>query len=146
MNTTKIKRNNEGIRRKRENEGINRRKGTLIKKAYELGEFDGMDVALIICKHGRYTTYRSRDHKAWPPSIAEIVSARSIEHWYSVEGGEAEQAAIPHFSLLTTTRFRGNRNPSYIFNVTKWRNCAETLLCTRIVTAQKEKEPSQFFK
>jgi hypothetical protein len=28
------------MRRKRENEGINRRKGTLIKKAYELGEFD----------------------------------------------------------------------------------------------------------
>jgi hypothetical protein len=31
-------------------------------------------VALIICKHGRYTTYRSKDHKAWPPSVAEIVS------------------------------------------------------------------------
>jgi hypothetical protein len=39
---------NNGIRRKRENEGINRRKVTLIKKAYELGEFDGIDVALII--------------------------------------------------------------------------------------------------
>jgi hypothetical protein len=79
MDTTKIKRNNEGIRRKRENEGINRRRDTLIKKAYELGEFDGMDIALIICKHGRYTTYRSRDHRTWPPPMAEIVSARYIE-------------------------------------------------------------------
>ena len=48
MDATKIKRKNEGIKRKRENEGINRRKDTLIKKAYELGELDGIDVALII--------------------------------------------------------------------------------------------------
>jgi putative salt-induced outer membrane protein YdiY len=74
MENTNIKQNNEGKRRKRKNEGINRRKDTLIKKAYELGELDGIDVALIICKHGRYTTYRSRDHASWPPSIVEIVS------------------------------------------------------------------------
>ncbi|KAH6666091.1 hypothetical protein B0J14DRAFT_605289 [Halenospora varia] len=64
MDTTNIKRNDEG----------KRRKDTLIKKAYELGEFDGIDVALIICKHGRYTTHRSRGYVSWPPSIAEIVS------------------------------------------------------------------------
>jgi hypothetical protein len=46
----------------------------LIKKAYKLGEFDGIDIALIICKHSRYTIYRSRDHISWPPPIAEIVS------------------------------------------------------------------------
>lgn len=80
MNTPQIKRNNERIKKKRKNEGINKRQETLVKKAYELGEFDGIDVALIICKHGRYTTYRSRDHKAWPPSMAEIVSARSIKY------------------------------------------------------------------
>jgi hypothetical protein len=74
MENINVKRNNEGKRRKRKNEGINRRKDTLIKKAYELGELDGIDVALIICKHGRYTIYRSRDHASWPPSIAEIVS------------------------------------------------------------------------
>src|SRR5277367_1264238 len=74
MDTTNVKRNDEGNRRKRKNEGLNRRKDTLIKKAYELREFDGIDVALIICKHGRYTTYRSRDHASWPPSMAEIVS------------------------------------------------------------------------
>jgi hypothetical protein len=74
MDTINVNRNNEGKRKKRKNEGINRRKETLIKKAYELGEFDSIDVALIICKHSRYTTYRSRDHVSWPPSIAEIVS------------------------------------------------------------------------
>jgi hypothetical protein len=79
MDTTKIKRNNKGIRRKRENEGINKRKGTLIRKVDELGEFDSMDVALIICKHGQYTMYRSKDYKPWPLSIAEIVSACSID-------------------------------------------------------------------
>ena len=47
------KRNNEGIKRKRKNEGINRRKDTLVKKSHELGKFDGVNVALIICKHGR---------------------------------------------------------------------------------------------
>jgi hypothetical protein len=74
MDTPKIKRNNEGKRRKRKNEGINRRQDTLIKKAYELGEFDGIDIALIIRKHGRYTTYRSSGHASWPPSMAKIVS------------------------------------------------------------------------
>ena len=78
MDTLKIKRNDEGKRRKRLNERINRRKDTLIKKAYELGEFDGIDLALIICKHGRYTTYRSRDDVSWPLSRAEIVSKRLL--------------------------------------------------------------------
>jgi hypothetical protein len=52
MDNTNVKRNDEGKRRKRKNEGINRRKDTLIKKAYKLGDLDGIDVALIICKHG----------------------------------------------------------------------------------------------
>jgi hypothetical protein len=52
MDTIKAKRNDEGKRRKRKNEGLSRRKDTWIKKAYELGEFHGIDVALIICKHG----------------------------------------------------------------------------------------------
>ncbi|KAH7370785.1 hypothetical protein BKA65DRAFT_471965 [Rhexocercosporidium sp. MPI-PUGE-AT-0058] len=73
MDTTNAKLKGERRRRKRENEGINRRKDTLVKKAFELGEFDGIDVALIICKYGRYTTYRSRDYVSWP-SFAEILS------------------------------------------------------------------------
>lgn len=74
MDTTNAKLKGERRRRKRENEGINRRKDTLVKKAFELGEFDGIDVALIICKHGRYTTYRSRDYISRQPSFVEIVS------------------------------------------------------------------------
>jgi hypothetical protein len=46
----------------------------LVNKADELWEFYGVDMALIICKLGRYTTYRSRDHKSWPSSMEEIVS------------------------------------------------------------------------
>ena len=75
------KRNNDRIKRKRKNEGMNRRKDALVKKAYEFGEFDGVDVALIICKHGRYTTYKSNDHTSWPPSMAKIVSSRSIDRY-----------------------------------------------------------------
>ncbi|KAH6668481.1 hypothetical protein B0J14DRAFT_675271, partial [Halenospora varia] len=75
MDASRIKRDNERIKRKRKNEGTNRRTETLVKKAYELGKFDGVDVALTICKYGRYTTYRSRDHKAWPPSIEKIRTA-----------------------------------------------------------------------
>ena len=74
MDITNVKRKDEGKRRRRKNKGINRRKDTLIKKAYELREFDGIDVALIICKHGWYTTYRSKDHASWPPSREETVS------------------------------------------------------------------------
>jgi hypothetical protein len=72
------KRNNKGIKRKQKNKGINRRKNTLIKKAYELREFNSVNVALIIYKHSRYTTYRSRDYTSWPLSIVEIVSSRLI--------------------------------------------------------------------
>ena len=74
MDTTNVKLNDEGKRRKKKNEGINRRKETLVKKAFELGEFDGIDVALIICKYGRYTTYRSSGYASRQPSFAEIVS------------------------------------------------------------------------
>jgi hypothetical protein len=66
------------IQRKRRSERINKRKDTLIKKAYELRKFNSMNIALIICKHDRYTMYRSRNHALWPPSMAEIVSDRSI--------------------------------------------------------------------
>jgi hypothetical protein len=62
MDITKIRRKNERVTRKRENEAINRKKDTLIKKAYELGEFDGIDVALIICKHPRIIKH---GHHPW---------------------------------------------------------------------------------
>jgi hypothetical protein len=50
MNTTNVKRNDEEKGRKGKNEGINRRKDTLIKKAYQLGEFDGIDVNNNDCR------------------------------------------------------------------------------------------------
>jgi hypothetical protein len=46
----------------------------LIKKAYKLGEFNNINVALIIYKYSQYTTYRSMDYISWPLSIAEIIS------------------------------------------------------------------------
>jgi len=72
MNTLKI--NRKRGEKKRKDEGIDKRTDTLIKKAYELGEFDGIDEALIIWKHGQYTMYKSRDHASWPLSMAEGVS------------------------------------------------------------------------
>jgi hypothetical protein len=51
----------------------------LIKKTYELEEFDSINIALIICKYGQYITYRSKDHVSWPLSIIKIVSTRFIE-------------------------------------------------------------------
>jgi len=78
MDTLKIKQNDEGKRRKRKNKLINKRKDTLIKKAYKLGEFDNIYVALIICKHSRYITYKSRDYALWLLFIAKIVSKATI--------------------------------------------------------------------
>ncbi|TVY20226.1 hypothetical protein LARI1_G001644 [Lachnellula arida] len=94
MDIANVKRNNEGKRRKRKNEGLNKRKNTLVKKAYELGEFDGIDVALIICKHGRYTTYRSKDYASWPPSMAEIQTTYPLPKNIlpqDIEGGRSEK-------------------------------------------------------
>ena len=83
MDITNAKLNGERRRRKRENAGINRRKDTLVKTAFELGEFDGGDVALIICKYGRYTTYRPRDYVSRQPSFAEIVSRVAVYFKYT---------------------------------------------------------------
>ena len=101
MDAKVTKRNNEGIKRKRKNEGINRRKDTLVKKTYELGEFNGVDVALIICKHGRYTTYRSRDHASWPPSMAEIVSSARLIHATGADTDLANCLSSPEEYIAT---------------------------------------------
>ena len=58
---------------KRRSENLGRRKKTVLKKIYELGKYDGIDVALIIRQNDRFFTYRSIDHKSWPPSMKEIV-------------------------------------------------------------------------
>lgn len=51
-----------------------KRKTTLIKKAHELGKLCEVDIAVIICRNGRYFTYRSMDRQSWPPSMDQIVS------------------------------------------------------------------------
>ena len=58
---------------KRRSENLGRRKKTVLKKVYELGEYDGIEVALIIRQNSRLFTYRSIDHESWPPSMKEIV-------------------------------------------------------------------------
>jgi len=50
-----------------------RRRSNLLKKADQLARLCNADLALIICKNGRYYTYRSTDRESWPPSIKEIV-------------------------------------------------------------------------
>jgi hypothetical protein len=57
----------------RKAENLRRRKETLFKKVYELGKYDGVDIALILRQNGRFFTYRSIDLESWPPSMKEIV-------------------------------------------------------------------------
>jgi hypothetical protein len=59
--------------RKRRTDNLGQRKKTLLKKAHELGKYDSVDVAVIIRQNGKFFTYRSVDHKSWPPSMEEIV-------------------------------------------------------------------------
>ena len=59
--------------RRKKAENLRRRKETLFKKVYELGKYDGVDVALILRQNGRFFTYRSIDLESWPPSMKEIV-------------------------------------------------------------------------
>ena len=51
-----------------------KRKMTLVKKAHELGKLCEVDVAIIICRNGRYFTYRSMERRSWPPFMEQIVS------------------------------------------------------------------------
>jgi hypothetical protein len=48
-------------------------KEDFIKKVYKLGEYDGVDVALIIRQNGRFFAHRLVNHESWPPSMKEIV-------------------------------------------------------------------------
>lgn len=46
---------------------------TAIKKLHELGQFPGFEVAAVIRKQGKITTYQSIDHESWWPTLAEMV-------------------------------------------------------------------------
>lgn len=64
--------------KKRNNARASMRQKTLMKKAYELGMFPGIDVAVIILKRGQFYTYMSTDRESWPPTKADIVSKSLI--------------------------------------------------------------------
>ena len=49
---------------------------TVFVKSHEIWELYGVDVAVIVVKNGRYSTYRSMDKLGWPPSMADIVGHR----------------------------------------------------------------------
>ncbi|KAG9247737.1 hypothetical protein BJ878DRAFT_539004 [Calycina marina] len=78
MHNTDVKLNDQKRRKKRENEGINNRQKTLLHKAHELGEFAGVEVAVIIRKHGKYTTYVSEGYISQQPSFKEIQTAYPV--------------------------------------------------------------------
>jgi len=52
---------------------LQRRKHTIFQKAYELGKFHGVEVAVTIYGQGRFYTFRTTDHPSWPPSMKQIV-------------------------------------------------------------------------
>jgi hypothetical protein len=51
MNASIIVEHNRRLRKKRENWTVDKRKDTLIKKAFKIGEFDGIEVAVIDCHY-----------------------------------------------------------------------------------------------
>ena len=53
---------------------MSRKKRTVIKNIHKLGQFPGIDVALIIRQNGQYTTYQSVDKADFPLSKEQIVS------------------------------------------------------------------------
>lgn len=58
---------------KRRSERIRKRKKTVFQKAYELGKFPEIEIAIIIFQNGRYFTFNSTKDESWPPSMKEIV-------------------------------------------------------------------------
>lgn len=58
---------------KAKSQQFTRRKSSLVKRADQLVRLCNIDLALIICKNGKYYTYRSTDQEFWPPTITNIV-------------------------------------------------------------------------
>jgi hypothetical protein len=65
---------NTMTKRRNPYKGTSGRKNTLVKKAHELGQLPGFEVALFIRRRGRVTAYRSIDDESWWPVKADIVS------------------------------------------------------------------------
>lgn len=60
---------------KQESEKLRRRKRTFYKKAIELGQFTGIDVAVITRQTNRHSIYNSTTDGLWPPPMEDIVSS-----------------------------------------------------------------------
>jgi hypothetical protein len=97
--------------RKRKGENLRWRKETLFKKVYELGKYYDVDVALILRQNGRLFTYRSVDHKSWPPSMEEIVRLyhRNIHIHTNVQAA----SIIPCSSEYASSRYRKTASELY---------------------------------
>ncbi len=66
--------NKHVLKNKRKREGVSRKMKTLLRNAYKLGKLPGIDVALVVCNRGRYSTYKSIDQESFPPPMSKIVS------------------------------------------------------------------------
>jgi hypothetical protein len=58
---------------RKDKNGPIRRMKTAIKKLHELGQFPGVEVATVIRKQGKITTYESIDRESWWPVLEELV-------------------------------------------------------------------------
>jgi hypothetical protein len=96
---------------KRRSENLGRRKKTVLKKIYELGKYDGIDVALIIRQNGRFFTYRSIDHESWPPSMKEIVRLYHLD--LHIHTNVKAASFIPYPQEHASSRYRKRASESY---------------------------------
>src|SRR5450432_4877420 len=96
---------------KKRSENLGRRKKTVLKKVYELGEYDGIDVALIIRQNGRFFTYRSINHESWPPSMKEIVRLYHLD--LHIHTNVKAASFIPVPQEHASSRYRKTASESY---------------------------------
>jgi hypothetical protein len=96
---------------KRRSENLGRRKKTVLKKVYELGEYDGIDVALIIRQNGRFFTYRSISHESWPPSMKEIVRLYHLD--LHIHTNAKAASFIPYPYEHASSRYRETASELY---------------------------------
>ena len=89
---------------KRRSENLGRRKKTAFKKVYELGKYNGIDVALIIHQNGRFFTYRSINHESWPPSMKEIVRLYHLD--IHIHTNVEAASLIPYHYQHASARYR----------------------------------------
>jgi hypothetical protein len=61
-------------------EQLRRRKESFIRKAFELGELYNVNIVVIICKNGRYFTYRLIEDESWLLTIKELISLYSCSY------------------------------------------------------------------